>query len=281
METGCSKRAKRKLSGIDTKFGLSRLRGRTVERMGELAAIVTGASSGIGAATAECLADFGFRMVLVARRRDRLESLAAGIRSKGGIAHVIEADIANQDDARRAVSESIKIFGRLDVLVNNAGLMLLGSTAEAPLDEWQRMIAINLNGLLYVTHAALPHLIEAAKTSRRGTADIVNISSVTGRRTFSISAVYGLTKHGIVGLTGGMRQELKSKNVRLSVVEPGLVETELPDHSRSEIQEEFKRTLLSIERLQARDIAEVILFIVTRPRHVVVDEIMVTPMDAP
>jgi NADP-dependent 3-hydroxy acid dehydrogenase YdfG len=251
------------------------------KEMSGLVTLVTGASSGIGEATAVRLAGKGFRVALVARRREKLDKIAAEINANGGTTHVVEADISLEHEARRAVQETIDAFGRLDVLVNNAGVMLLGPATKAPLEEWQQMIAVNLNGLLYVTHAALPHLVEAAQTAERKVADIVNISSIAGRRTHAGSAVYCLTKYGVVGLSGTMREELKKQHVRVSLVEPGVVDTELYEHSRAGVKEYMKDAISKKERLDPQDIAEAIEYIVTRPRHVIIDEIMITPTDGP
>ena len=146
-------------------------------------ALVTGASSGIGAATAVSLAALGARVALVARRSDRLEELATQIRAGGATSTVITADVTQQAEAERAVAQTVSELGRLDTLVNNAGVMLLGPVVDAPVDEWERMVQINLLGLLYCTHAALPHLLRAAEDSPRQVADLVNISSVAGRET--------------------------------------------------------------------------------------------------
>jgi NADP-dependent 3-hydroxy acid dehydrogenase YdfG len=242
-----------------------------------LVTLITGASSGIGEATAVRFAHLGSKVALVARRRDKLEKIVDKILAKGDTAMVIAADISHVDDAKRAVNETLDAYGRLDVLVNNAGVMLLGPATEAPLEEWKQMIAVNLSGLLYMTHAALPHLVKAAKTAARQVADIINISSTAGRRTYPGAAVYNATKYGVVGLSGALRQELKSKRIRVSVVEPGFVDTELAEHSRPEIREQLKKVLLQLEPLHPQDVADAIEFLVTRHRHVLIDEIMITP----
>ena len=146
-------------------------------------ALVTGASSGIGAATASALAAQGAAVALAARRKDRLEALAAGIRDQGGSALVLECDVTQEQQATDAVARTVTELGRLDTLINNAGVMLLGPVVGAPLSEWQQMVELNVLGLLYCAHAALPHLLHAAKDSPRQVADMVNISSVAGRST--------------------------------------------------------------------------------------------------
>src|SRR3954452_23567506 len=157
-------------------------------------AMVTGASSGIGDATARRLAEHGASVVVVARRRDRLDTLVSEIVSAGGSALAVEADITDRDQADRAVQSAIDRFARLDILINNAGLMLLGPVVGADIEEWGRMIAVNQAGLLYVTHAALPHLIAAAEDDLRGVADIVNLSSIASRQAWANFGVYNMTK---------------------------------------------------------------------------------------
>ena len=144
-------------------------------------ALVTGASSGIGAATASVLAARGAAVALAARRKDRLDALAADIREQGGTALVLECDVTDQEQAAGAVTRAVAELGRLDTLINNAGVMLLGPVAGTPLSEWQRMVDLNVLGLLYCAHAAVPHLLQAAQDAPRQVADMVNISSVAGR----------------------------------------------------------------------------------------------------
>jgi NADP-dependent 3-hydroxy acid dehydrogenase YdfG len=196
------------------------------------AALVTGARSGIGAATARRLTQDGASVALVARRRDRLEALAADIENAGGTALAVEADITDRAQAEAAVQQAAERFGRLDTLVNNAGLMLLGPIAGADPQEWDRMIAINVKGLLYTTRAALPHLLQAAQGDPRPVADIVNISSIAGRVAWNSYGVYNFTKFGVNGFTESLRQEVTQRHVRVGVVEPGGVATELGSHNK-------------------------------------------------
>jgi NADP-dependent 3-hydroxy acid dehydrogenase YdfG len=203
------------------------------------AALVTGASSGIGAATARRRAQDGASVTLVARRRDRLRALAAGIENAGGTALAVEADITDRAQAEAAVQQAARRFGRLDTLVNNAGLMLLGPIAGADPQEWDRMIAINVKGLLYTTRAALPHLLQAAQQGPRRVADIVNISSIAGRVAWNGYGVYNFTKFGVNGFTESLRQEVTQRHVRVGVVEPGGVATELGSHNKPQVRTEM------------------------------------------
>jgi len=242
-------------------------------------ALVTGASSGIGEATARLLASRGATVALAARRAERLAALAREIEQAGGRALAIETDVTDRVQATAAVQRTVDELGRLDTVVNNAGVMLLGPILDAPSEEWDRMIALNLQGLLHVTHAALPHLLQATESEPRRVADLVNISSVAGRVARSGSGVYNLTKHGVGAFSESLRQELAERHVRISLVEPGAVETELPDHLRPEIREQMVKRFDGVDRLQAGDIAEAIDYIITRPRHVAVNELLIRPTE--
>jgi NADP-dependent 3-hydroxy acid dehydrogenase YdfG len=239
-------------------------------------ALVTGASSGIGEATARALARRGAKVAIAARRRDRLDALAQEL---DGDVLVIEADITQREDATGAVETTVKELGRLDTVVNNAGVMLLGDAEDAPLEEWERMVAINVQGLLYVAHAAIQPLLAAAQDSPRKVSDMVNISSIAGRVARRGSGVYNLTKHGVGAFSESMRQEFGDRRVRVSLVEPGAVKTELASHMRPEIQERSRQRFGSIERLTSEDIAEAIEYIVTRPWHMAVNEITIRPTE--
>lgn len=241
--------------------------------------LVTGASSGIGEATAMQLARLGASVALVARRRERLQELAERIGAEGGRALVIEADIGSREQAEDAVERTVSELGRLDTLVNNAGMMLLGPIESAPLTEWEQMLSVNVAGLLYCAHAALPALLAAAGDEPRHVADMVNISSVAGRIARLGSGAYNLTKFGIGAFSESLRQEMTERHVRVSLVEPGVVETELSSHNRAEIREQISGTFAGVERLRADDIADAIAYIVTRPRHVAVNELLVRPTE--
>jgi NADP-dependent 3-hydroxy acid dehydrogenase YdfG len=238
-------------------------------------ALVTGASSGIGAATAQRLAAEGAAVALVARRRDRLDEVASAINADGGSALVVVADVTQQPAAIGAVDQAVAELGRLDIVVNNAGLMLLGPALQAPIEEWDRMVEVNLNGALYVTHAVLPHLISAAADSQRQVSDLVNISSTAGRIARPGGGVYALTKSGISAFSEALRQEMLSHRVRVSLVEPGTVDTELVSHVRQEIRDAASQQVKSIEPMQPEDIADAVAYIVTRDRRVAVNEILV------
>jgi NADP-dependent 3-hydroxy acid dehydrogenase YdfG len=242
-------------------------------------ALVTGASSGIGEASARALAGAGAAVAIAARRKDRLDELAKEIEQGGGRALAIETDVTDREQAIAAVEGTVRELGRLDTVVNNAGVMLLGPILDAPVEEWDQMIELNLKGLMYVTHAALPHLLKAAAGEPREVADLINISSVAGRVARSGSGVYNLTKHGVGAVSESLRQELTERHVRVSLVEPGAVDTELKDHLREEVREQALKRFAQIEMLQATDIADAIAYIVTRPRHVAVNELLIRPTE--
>jgi NADP-dependent 3-hydroxy acid dehydrogenase YdfG len=246
------------------------------DRLDGTVALITGASSGIGEASAEELVRQGARVAIAARRRDRLEDLAKRV---GEDTLVIEADVTSEAAARGAVEQTAAHFGRLDTVVANAGVMLLGPIVDAPLEEWERMVDLNLKGLLYIAHAALPHLLSAASGEPRNVADLVLISSVAGRVARNGSGVYNLTKHGVGAFGESLRQEVTKRNVRVSLVEPGAVATELSSHIRAEIREQSMKRFEGVERLEAEDIADAIGYIVTRPRRVAVNEILIRPTD--
>ena len=241
-------------------------------------ALVTGASSGIGEATAVALAAEGATVAVAARRRDRLEELVERIGNDADVL-VIETDITDEGSAHAMVESTVREFGRLDTLVNNAGVMLLGPIVDAPVEEWGRMIELNVLGLLHCTHAALPHLLRAAETDHRRVADVVNVSSVAGRVARLGSGVYNASKFGVVAFTESLRQEVTRRHVRASVIEPGAVMTELATHNRPEIIETMRANFGEMEMMRSEDIAEAILFTVTRPRHVAVNEILIRPTE--
>ncbi len=240
-------------------------------------AIVTGASSGIGEATALELARHGCRVAIVARRKDRLDELAKTIEKngKGGV-FVIEADITDKETCQKIVDEVIKKWRLVDVLVNNAGVMLLGPTKDAPIEEWERMVQLNVLGLMYMTYAALPNM-----RSQKG-GHIVNISSVAGRTVRAGSGVYNATKWGVNVFTEALRQELveEQSHIRTTLIEPGAVDTELASHNRPEVQHVLEERWKGMKKkLESEDIADAILYALTRPAHVSVNEILIRPSE--
>ncbi|KYH45368.1 oxidoreductase [Branchiibius sp. NY16-3462-2] len=247
-----------------------------VSELSGTVALVTGASSGIGEATARTLAGAGATVALVARRKDRLDTLATEL---GGGALAIEADITDRVQAEGAVAQTVSQLGRLDILVNNAGVMLLGPIEEAPIDEWDRMLEINLRAALSMTKAALPHLLSAADSDPRRVADLINISSTAGRQVKKGSAVYNLTKHGLGAFSESFRQEFSRRHLRVGVVEPGAVVSELRDHLRDGVREANLKRLEQMEPLQPQDIANAVHFIVTRPRHQTINELLIRPTE--
>ena len=239
--------------------------------------LVTGASSGIGEATALRLSKAGAAVVIGARRADRLEALAERINSEGGRALPVEADVTDERQARALVERAASELGRLDVLVNNAGVMLLGPVDGADTSEWRRMVDVNVMGLLYCTHAALPIMRE--QTSGH----IVNISSVAGRIARAGTAVYNATKWGVGAFSEALRQEVLYYNIRVTVVEPGMVETELGDHVTHPLAIEALTQMRQSMKapLAAGDIAESILFALSQPERVSVNEMLVRPTEQP
>ncbi|MDO8210452.1 SDR family NAD(P)-dependent oxidoreductase [Conexibacter sp. CPCC 206217] len=243
-------------------------------------ALITGASSGLGRAAAHRLAGAGAKVALAARRADKLDELASQLRADGHDALVIAGDLTDAAAAREAVERTVAQFGRLDTLVNSAGVMLNGPSEASPLEEWDRMVDINLRGLMYVTKAALPHLLTAAQDSPRAVADVVNISSVAGRFAAPTVAIYNATKFAVTGATEAWRQEFTKRNVRFSVIEPGRTQTELFEQ-KANSDADFTAAFGEVEQLHADDIADAVAYVVTNPRRVAVNEIVVRPTDQP
>jgi NADP-dependent 3-hydroxy acid dehydrogenase YdfG len=235
-------------------------------------ALITGASSGIGAATAVALAREGAAVALGARRVERLEALKEQIEADGGRAASFKVDISDEGQARTFVERGRDELGGLDILVNNAGVMLLGPVMGADTDEWRRMVDVNVMGLLYCTHAALPIMAE------QQSGHIVNVSSVAGRVASAGSAVYNLTKWGVGAFSEALRQEAVHIGVRVTIVEPGFVATELQEQNKNPmVLEQIEKMREQVEPLQADDIADAIAYAVTRPPHVSVNEVLVRP----
>lgn len=250
----------------------------TVSKAGSLAgtvALVTGASSGIGAATAKALVEQGASVALLARRADRLQALAAEIGATGGTALAVTADVTDSDEVIAAVSRTVAEMGRLDILVNNAGLLRTGEAAEAPLRDWDDQVSVNVQGVLYATHAAIPHLIAAAADGPRRVADVVTISSTGGRVARPGTAVYSLTKFGVGAFSESIRQELIPKRVRVGLVEPGIVATEITDHLSPEARAAQDTRTAGVAKLEPEDIADAVAYMVTRGPRVAVNEMLV------
>jgi NADP-dependent 3-hydroxy acid dehydrogenase YdfG len=234
---------------------------------------ITGASSGIGEATAEACAAAGAAVALAARRTERIEQLAERISAQGGRAIAVTADVGEEDQANDFIKRTHSELGRLDALVNNAGVMLLGPIENAPTEEWRQMIHVNLFGVLYCTHAALPIMRE------QGSGHIVNVSSVAGRVARAGSGVYNLTKFGVGAFSESLRQEGVPLGIRVTLIEPGAVATELAGHNREEVREQIAQRFGGIERLESHDIADAILYTLTRPERVAINEVLVRPKD--
>jgi NADP-dependent 3-hydroxy acid dehydrogenase YdfG len=238
--------------------------------------LITGASSGIGEATAKLLAGHKVKVALMARRKQNLQNIASEIEAAGGTALVIEGDVTKRDQCENAVKTVTDEWGHIDILINNAGVMLIGPVAELPVENWEQMIELNQLGLLYMTRAALPSL-----TKQHG--HIVNISSVAGRTSRPGSAVYNMTKWGVNGFTDALRQEMveAKTGVRTTLIEPGAVATELQSHNTAETQKQLKERFGSIKILDAEDIAAGILYAVSQAPHVNVNEILIRPTEQP
>ena len=233
-------------------------------------AVVTGASSGIGEATVEALVREGATVAAGARRRDRLEALGDRVR---GTVHVREVDVTEQEAARSFVEQAASEMDGVDILINNAGVMLLGPVTGADIERWQRMINVNLLGLLYCTHAALPIMGEG------GGGHIVNVSSVAGRTANLGSAVYNMTKWGVTGFSEALRQEALHANVRVTCIEPGFVDTELQGHNEIPVVVDMMQKMREQigDLLEAEDIANAIVYALAQPPHVAVNEVLVRP----
>jgi NADP-dependent 3-hydroxy acid dehydrogenase YdfG len=237
-------------------------------------AIVTGASSGIGHATATALAARGARVVACARRADRLADLMSAIERAGGQALSVTADVSKEGDVDRVIETAVERWNRVDILVNNAGIMKLGSVEGANRSDWRDMIEVNLLGVMYATQAVLPHM------RRQAGGHIVNISSVSGRVVSARSAAYSASKFAVVAFTEGVRQEVLKTGIRVTVIEPGVVATELSDHiSDGVVRDQVKQWAASMTPLAAQDVANAVMYAVTQPPHVNVNEILLRPLE--
>lgn len=235
-------------------------------------AVITGASSGIGEATAEALAAEGASVAVAARRKDRLDGLAKRIEGNGGRVLTVECDVADEGQAHDLIQKTEAEFGRVDILVNNAGVMLLSRLDKGLSDEWRQMFDVNVLGLMYVTNAAL----EVMKRQQSG--HIVNISSVAGRVTNPNGGVYSGTKFAVNAISDGLRKENVGDNLRVTVIEPGAVATELTEHiSDEDALDAIQSRIGKLDPLQSEDIANAVAYAVTQPDRVNVDEILIKP----
>ena len=235
-------------------------------------AIVTGASSGIGYATALMLSKSGAKVAIGARRADKLLDLENKIRQNGGEAFSKKLDVTKKSDCDSFVDATIKKWGGVDILVNNAGLMPLSFVKNLKIDEWDQMIDVNIKGVLYCTAAVIPHM-HAKKSGH-----IINISSVAGRIVFPSGSVYCATKHAVTAFSEGLRQEFSSRsNIRVTCIEPGVVSTELTNTITDESLQSFVETSKKMNSLKAEDIANAILFAVEAPSHVNINEVLIRP----
>lgn len=238
-------------------------------------AVITGASSGIGEAVGHALSAQGANVALLARRADRLRGVSEEIKKRSGREALIAVtDVASNESVTSAIAKVKEKFGRIDILVNNAGVMYLGSVAGADVEDWKRMIDINVMGLMYCTHAVLP-LMKAG-----GGGDIVNVSSVSGRLVSARSAVYSAAKFAVNAFSEGLRQEVYKDKIRITVIEPGAVETELADHIPDQsVKDSIKSWVASMTPLKGEDIANAVLYACSQPQHVSVNELMIRPTE--
>jgi NADP-dependent 3-hydroxy acid dehydrogenase YdfG len=237
-------------------------------------ALVTGASSGIGEATAIALAEAGAAVAIGARRRDRLDALAGKLTDGGARVLTLDLDVTDEQACAAAVARTREVLGGLDVLVNNAGVMLLGTIVGADPEDWRRMMHTNVLGLMYMTHAAIGGMVE------QGSGDVVNISSVAGRQARKGAGAYNASKWAVNAFSESLRQEVTGRGVRIGLVEPGAVATELTDHiTQPEAKAASAQMAASMRRLQAEDVARAVLYLVTQPPHVAINEVLVRPTD--
>jgi NADP-dependent 3-hydroxy acid dehydrogenase YdfG len=237
-------------------------------------AIVTGASSGIGEATAIALAKEGAKVAIAARRTDRLEALAQKITTMDGEVLTVTMDATDEAQIHQLIDKTQTTWGRIDILINNAGLMLLGNINGANTEDWRRMFDLNVLGLMYGTHAVLPVM----KSQNGG--QIVNVSSVAGRVARAGLGVYSATKFAVNAFSEALRQEVYKDNIRVTLLEPGLVATELPNHITDPDAKVWAQEVYdSVRRLDSEDVAAAILYAVSQPTHVNVNEILIRPTE--
>ena len=233
--------------------------------------VVTGASSGLGEATARLLSAQGARLVLGARRADRLHSLAKDLEAGGGKAFVLQTDVTRPEQVKALVDSAVRSYGRLDVMINNAGIMPQAPLEQLKIDEWDRMIDVNIKGVLYGIAAALPHM------QRQKAGHFINVSSVAGHRVGPGFAVYAATKHAVRALSEGLRQEVKPYNIRTTVISPGAVATELPNTITDPAAAERVRAFYSQVAVPADSFARAVAFAISQPEEVDINEILYRP----
>ncbi|WP_309090192.1 SDR family oxidoreductase [Phenylobacterium sp.] len=233
--------------------------------------VITGASSGMGAAAARHLAGKGAAVVLGARRSDRIEAVAAEITQAGGRAMAVTTDVTKAEDLRRLVEAAVETYGGIDVLINNAGVMPLSPLERLKIAEWDQMIDVNLKGVLYGVAAALPHMIE------QKSGHIINLSSVAGHKLFGGSAVYSATKFAVRALSEGLRQEVAAYNIRITIISPGAVKTELLDHITEKDVQQANQDYVAEVGVPAETFARLVAFAINEPADVGINEILFRP----
>jgi NADP-dependent 3-hydroxy acid dehydrogenase YdfG len=239
-------------------------------------AVVTGASSGMGRATALLLASRGAKVALLARRQPELEALSTQIRQLGGSALPIVTDVTDQASVDAAAAKVRAVYGCADLIFNNAGVMLPGAVGQQGLHEWEQQIDLNVTGAMRVIHAFVPQLEEAA--AKGGLVDLINTSSIAGQYVYGYFAVYSATKAYVSHLTRHLRLELGPKNIRVSMVEPGITATELQGHFTFQGAKDWiANAAQSIDFLQPEDVASVVGFIVSQPKHVNLQQVVIMP----
>jgi NADP-dependent 3-hydroxy acid dehydrogenase YdfG len=236
-------------------------------------ALISGASSGIGYSTAIALAKEGSKIVAGARRTERLEELKKTVESQGGEIIIQKLDVTKLEDCNNFAKIAIEKYGNIDILINNAGIMPLSFFKNQKIDEWDRMIDVNIKGVIYCTSSAIPFMLE------KKSGHIVNISSIAGRTVFPAGSVYCATKHAVTAFSEGLRQEFSQRsNIRITCIEPGVVSTELNNTITDNSLESFLNSVKKMEPLQSKDIANTILFALQAPHYVNVNEIMLRPI---
>ena len=232
--------------------------------------VITGASSGLGEAAARSLAALGASVVLGARRVDRIQSIADELSRNGGKALAIETDVTHFDQVKRLVDSAVQTYGRIDVMINNAGLMPMSPLERLKIDDWNRMIDVNIKGVLYGIAAALPYM------QRQKAGHIINVSSVAGHKVRPGGAVYSATKHAVRVISEGLRQEVKPYNIRTTVISPGMVDTELPNSATEPDVAENMRKMYEFA-VPAESFARAVVFAMSQPEDVDINEILYRP----